>query len=724
MALEVAKGELNAPTATGNFSVTGLAFEPKAVLFFATKQGALGFQAGESFAFGMAVAGTARCVCGASDDDVATTNTGRGIRTSAIAIFDDGTPTVGFEATLVSLNSDGFTLDATTAGAGKDYVIHYVALGGSDITDAFIGQQSFSSGTVSITSPGFQPDFIFFLSDNGSSTGGATLSFGVGAAASSSEQGSVYVRSRDAQAASAVAVHQSTSHAAVVIPSSTDTADPVLDLVSFDATGFTYTSSTVSAQFAYLCLKGGQYWVGSETQKTSTGVKSKTGLPFAPEGLLAFGTNRAAGAALDNTQMKLSIGATDGTNEGCIWLSEDDNVSPTDTSIASLASKFLRHASNGQPSALLDDFSGTLAKWSQPLFPGDPSNLAITGGKLSSSSGAADGYYNVANEGPDCFFAVDLSTLPTSASSISLWARIVNENNASIDGYAVSWKATTNGWQISRLDNDAVTSLLTGTLAFSAGDSIAIRCVGDQIQMWHKASGGKWAMLGAATDATYSTAGKFGIKIPDTVARIDNAIGGTIGTLDLFATTDAECNVTLTSDGWDANWTTADATAREFIVVAFGDNGAQTLSAGKVSSGESVHGADISGSGTATLDAGKVASAATVHGSNLAGTGTATLAAGKVVSSAVVRGADLSFGLVLRLGKITSPGTVRGIDLAGTGSVALNAGKVGASATVRGATVRIAMRAEPTNTLSLALEPANDLTLPLESTNTLTLNPE
>jgi hypothetical protein len=123
----------------------------------------------------------------------------------------------------------------------------------------------------------------------------------------------------------------------------------VADLVSFDALGCTLNYSVVETTqrvFFALALKGGQYKVTVDEQKTSTGTKSKTGVGFQPKAVLFMGTNRVASASSDATLSRLSIGASDGSSEGTVWGESTDNVSTTDENSANVTTKVLRHASN------------------------------------------------------------------------------------------------------------------------------------------------------------------------------------------------------------------------------------------------------------------------------------------------------------------------------------------------------------------------------------------
>jgi hypothetical protein len=190
-----------------------------------------------------------------------------------------------------------------------------------------------TTGNQAVTDPGFQPDFLLMASDadNVLDTGSrAHVLFSVGAASSSTARGTSSIRDRDAQTTMDVASAQVTDQI-LVVQNITAAFTRVGDLVSFDATGFTINWTTASAfNPFYLALEGGSYKVGSDTQKATTGTEATTGVGFQPTGLFMFSTNLATSASIDQTSCRISIGGSDGTNEGGIWFQSADNVADSD----------------------------------------------------------------------------------------------------------------------------------------------------------------------------------------------------------------------------------------------------------------------------------------------------------------------------------------------------------------------------------------------------------
>jgi hypothetical protein len=132
--------------------VSGVGFQPKAVIFFWTRQDVTDtkqdhIRAGYGFTSG---SGGQRAVALASDhglDANTAADTGRmQSDTSVILMLNDGAPALGAEAQLVSLDGDGFTLN-WISNEGRSDIIHFIALGGTDLTGAQAGTFTKQSGT-------------------------------------------------------------------------------------------------------------------------------------------------------------------------------------------------------------------------------------------------------------------------------------------------------------------------------------------------------------------------------------------------------------------------------------------------------------------------------------------------------------------------------------------------------------------------------------------------
>jgi hypothetical protein len=329
VALEVAKGTLSiAAGATGAHSVTGLAFQPKAVIFFGAHTNTTGsYVADHDLMLGCATSSTQEWVIQYSSNNQAANTVGsRGRSTSACirGQINGASATIDFEADFTSMNSDGFTVNVSN-GPTNALTIHYLALGGTDITNAKAGSFTIpTSGTpFSITDPGFQPDMALFAH---SYADAANPKFTIGAATGSSNAFTTHISENSGSATVQAAATQRPNVLTFALTNSVSiNAD--IGFSAFTATGFDLTGVDfpVAAETGfYLAIEGGQWVCGRDTEGTAAAAKD-TSLSFTPTGLLLFGSNRANNetftAAADTT---LSIGASDGTNEGTVWGGNDD----------------------------------------------------------------------------------------------------------------------------------------------------------------------------------------------------------------------------------------------------------------------------------------------------------------------------------------------------------------------------------------------------------------
>jgi hypothetical protein len=238
---------------TGNFTkttsaapasqaVSGVGFQPAAVIFYWTRQTATGQAANISAGYGFATGSSnERAIAIASDDNLADSNTGsRQSQDNCIILLSNGTPTLGAQAELTSFDSDGFTLNWTTNESRAD-IIYYVAIGGPDLTNALASSFTLTTGAGSqaITGVGFQPDFLMFLSiDNTSMNANLTTAkASIGFASSATAEASVATVMADASAKSNTQVRQRTDNCLnEITPNSGNNL--LADLTSFDSGGF------------------------------------------------------------------------------------------------------------------------------------------------------------------------------------------------------------------------------------------------------------------------------------------------------------------------------------------------------------------------------------------------------------------------------------------------------------------------------------------------------
>lgn len=283
-------------------AVTGVTFQPKAVIFFWTAQAATGFANNASAGYGFATATEGRAVTFASNTNLsfashlpARWQWGNATTNRCIGVVTDVTQTAAdAEAWLESMDADGFTIHWQTKPS-SNWIIHYMALGGADITNAKIGDFTPSANadphvaqSQSFTGVGFQPDFLMFLSvdsntvgskvtpDGRVSTGfaGKSKAYGItqGGNTAASKAGGSSIITSSAQLATAAILEKGPD-------SNEGSVDFVAAVTSFDADGFTLNKVHNHDQTVvhYLALKGGQYRVGEIPRPTVAGAQT---LPY------------------------------------------------------------------------------------------------------------------------------------------------------------------------------------------------------------------------------------------------------------------------------------------------------------------------------------------------------------------------------------------------------------------------------------------------------------
>jgi hypothetical protein len=357
--MNVKKGVFACNTSTGNQSVTGVGFQPKAIILWGVKLTSNNtFESGDNaFWFGAGTSATQRWViAGAADDGVTTSNTGRYMASNEIIrVLASGTPTTDAIADLVSFDADGFTINWSVAPSSA-WKCHYLALGGDSIINAKSGVAQANPGTTTqITGVGFQPSFVVTASNRFvANANSSTQSFGLGFASgtATNAQAVIWNRSRDGQTTTNNISYQAEGYV-FAVPADTAAAHAWRgSLASFDADGFTISwnvSQVTPQDFVYIALQGGSYRVITETQRTgTTGTKSTTGVGFNPRGALFASWGRTASSSIDNSQARLTVSASDGTNEGGFWWQSAANVTTTDLDQKSFTDKALLLAT--QPS--------------------------------------------------------------------------------------------------------------------------------------------------------------------------------------------------------------------------------------------------------------------------------------------------------------------------------------------------------------------------------------
>lgn len=337
MSLSYKVGSFSAASATGNHVITGVGFQPKALMFFVVPRTGDGSNSGCSLGIGAAVSSTQRGAAFFNSSDAAATSTVTIMQRGDACIVRASNTAVIYRADLVSMDSDGFTLNTVTADANTRTIV-YLALGGTDVADVAVGNfQAPSSAGNQDVSLSFEPDTVLFFGCSLSATLSTVQSnqnahFGIGVANSASERGYFASYDEHNNATNAVCKRKQRQDAAYEIIGAS------ASLAKFDYVqknvggGFRINWSAVDAAqpyVFYLAIKGPKLKLKSFTQPTgATGSQATTGVGFLPRALLLLSHNRDASANIED-HLRLSVGlAVSSTERAALWAG-DQNAQAT-----------------------------------------------------------------------------------------------------------------------------------------------------------------------------------------------------------------------------------------------------------------------------------------------------------------------------------------------------------------------------------------------------------
>ena len=278
-------------------------------------------------------------------DNVTTQNEAYSWNTNAVISIAStaATPVLVSRATISAFGTGSFTLSWGTQSDTNAMVIHYIVIGGSDITNVSAFSTTYGSiatGNRSFNGTGttFTPDFCLTMSGcpnvttaNSLSVGGDNAQLCIGAARTTSQRFALAGRTETIGTSD---TSMTFSNNSCVMSLDTANGSPVgnADFVSFDnAAGGGITLNVTVAPWAtgnflgFLMFKGGAWETGTFQQRSGTGTQdvnfSNTGLN--PEIVFLGGINSAtANASVVNNY--ICLGASDGTRESFAWAGDQD----------------------------------------------------------------------------------------------------------------------------------------------------------------------------------------------------------------------------------------------------------------------------------------------------------------------------------------------------------------------------------------------------------------
>lgn len=374
-----------AVTAGNTQAITDLGFQPKVVLFWWSGSTATGDSvAGGTYniGFGAAISSSSRfCVNCIGEDAQADSDTYRTHYITEIIRCYTDTGTLDGIMDFSSMDAGGFTLIVDDQFT-QAYRISYLALGGTDLTNVFIGSEPMHTTVeqYSVGGVGFQPDALITAMGYRSTinTGAAGADFDVGMATGSSNQGAVYAGAADAGATSSTRGYGYNGDVNANGSVGIGYRDA---FISFGADGFTldHLIGATGYIFSYICLKGGQYSVGDLTTRADGDDISET-VGFQPVAILFASANRAlstAGTATNNA--RLSIGAATSTsNRAVAAISDENGLADTETATANYDSAVYANILDDAIAGLMDIKSIDAGGFTAVMDDPDPTGCWVT----------------------------------------------------------------------------------------------------------------------------------------------------------------------------------------------------------------------------------------------------------------------------------------------------------------------------------------------------------
>jgi hypothetical protein len=329
MALEFECGSFTWPntTAAQTINLVNTSLTPKAVIFWTTGPGATGFSAGSiySMGFGTRRGGSTQSGCSGifNADNVATSDLARVRNTTLLHVLANATTT----DYTITLNSFGTGTIAVTSSSGANSngdTIHYMAFGGTDITDANVLNWLMDSniGTEVVTGVGFQPNVMFALGPGTPTANSivAGMGFSFGFASSPTEHAAFITQGDDADTMTSGMswnVNYRNDNVVLNVVANGSGTDARYDLDSFDSDGATLgipdTPAVLDSVCPMLFIQGGTWEAGQAAKDTDTGTDdfALSNAALTPVGVIMFGVNGNVANTQTAAVTHFAIGAMD-----------------------------------------------------------------------------------------------------------------------------------------------------------------------------------------------------------------------------------------------------------------------------------------------------------------------------------------------------------------------------------------------------------------------------
>jgi hypothetical protein len=309
-------------------AITGLGFTPKVIIFFGNGSATLNAGWVNTWESVVSFAVSSSSYGSAAISDVAAHSPTASNRLMAAKAYSLCWSSSTFDTcTLKSFDADGFTLTWSIASI---QTMGYLALGGTDITNAKIVQWtgSASTGSQTISGVGFKPDLVITIGDEDDSAPRLTtigvLQVG---AAEAEDPNAVHQFALDTFMQNGVTT--SVTGRAQLTDSMklcTGAAASITSksaLTSMNSDGFVINTTVAGAAHVHysLCIQGGAYLIGAFNKSTAAAPTTNTIScnTITPKAIMLFSVANTTSAS-EVAGARLMVGADDGTNRACMAL--------------------------------------------------------------------------------------------------------------------------------------------------------------------------------------------------------------------------------------------------------------------------------------------------------------------------------------------------------------------------------------------------------------------
>ena len=313
-------------------AVTGVGFTPKALIVILNNRESTSDAVGNQEArMSMGFASGADVNSHASTREALGTGNKRKAANSLDIIDLRGS---GITMDLQSFDADGFTLNSTADAGTASTRYHWIAIGGSDITNVKAGTfvENIASGDV--TDPGFQPDAIILMDCDRTDVGGdgTDSECSIGAAVAGIKQ-AVFSAScnQDSDPSQCISYTNDVEVLAKYNGGSSDVIERMV-VDSFDSLGFNISWSeggTGTNIVHYLAIKGGQWDLVSDNTLTSIADLTKITLSFESKFGLLFSHNlveSTTDTVQDHAHRNIGVWASSTSERAMFTFAEDGDA--------------------------------------------------------------------------------------------------------------------------------------------------------------------------------------------------------------------------------------------------------------------------------------------------------------------------------------------------------------------------------------------------------------